>query len=58
VIDIARDAGLIVKNVHSTLDIALTKRNMASHPNNVVLTPLQTEAYFEDLVNNAILKIV
>ena len=58
VIDVARDAGIIVKNVHSTLDIALAKRNMAAHPNNVLLTPLQAEAHIEDLVNNAILKVV
>jgi len=57
VIDVARDGGIIVKNVHSTLEIGLTRRNMAAHPNNVVHTPLQTEAFIEDLVNNAILKI-
>lgn len=57
VLDIARDAAIIVKNVHSTLEIGLTRRNMAAHPNNVVHTALQTEAHIEDLVNNAVLKI-
>jgi hypothetical protein len=52
------DDARVSRRVRSTLDIALMKRNIAAHPNNVVLTPLQTEAYIEDLVNNAILKIV
>lgn len=58
VLDIARDAGIILKNVHATLEIGLTRRNMAAHPNNVVHTALQTEAHIEDLVNNAVLQIV
>jgi hypothetical protein len=58
VLKIALDCGAIVKNVYNVLEPALKRRNVAAHPNNVVLTPLQTEAYIEDLVNNAILKIV
>jgi hypothetical protein len=58
VLKIAMDCGAIVKNVYNVLEPALKRRNAAAHPNNVVLTPLQTEAFIEDLVNNAILKIV
>jgi hypothetical protein len=58
VLKIALDCGAIVKNVYNVLEPALKRRNAAAHPNNIVLTPLQTEAFIEDLVNNAILKIV
>jgi hypothetical protein len=58
VLKIALDCSAIVKNVYNVLEPALKRRNAAAHPNNVVLTPLQTEAFIEDLVNNAILKIV
>ena len=58
VLKLALDCGAIVKNVYNVLEPALKRRNAAAHPNNVVLTPLQTEAFIEDLVNNAILKIV
>jgi len=57
VLKIALDCGAIVKNVYNVLEPALQRRNAAAHPNNVLLTPLQTEAFIEDLVNNAILKI-
>lgn len=58
VLKIALDCGAIVKNVYNVLDPALKRRNAAAHPNNVMLTALQTEAFIEDLVHNAILKIV
>jgi hypothetical protein len=58
VLKLALNAGAIVKNVYNVLEPALKRRNAAAHPNNVVLTPLQTEAFIEDLVNNAILKVV
>jgi hypothetical protein len=57
VLKLALDCGAVVKNVYNVLEPALKRRNAAAHPNNVILTPLQTEAFIEDLVNNAILKI-
>jgi hypothetical protein len=57
VLKIALDAGIVVKNVYNVLEPALKRRNAAAHPNNMVLTSLQTEAFIEDLVNNVILKL-
>lgn len=58
VLKIALNSGAIVKNVYNVLEPALKRRNAAAHPNNVILNSLQTDAFIEDLVNNAILKIV
>jgi hypothetical protein len=57
VLKIALNAGIVVKNVYNILDPGLKRRNAAAHPNNIIVTQLQTDAYIEDMVNNAILNI-
>jgi hypothetical protein len=57
VLKICLDAGIITKNVYNVLHAALGRRNAAAHPNSVVLKQLQVDAYIDDLVNNAVLKI-
>jgi hypothetical protein len=57
VLKLALDAGIIVKNVYNILEPALKKRNMAAHPNNVVIDPAILDGFISDVINNAVLKI-
>lgn len=58
VIDVAKDAGIVAKNVHGHLEIGLKRRNMAAHPNDVTFRQIQVDAFIDDLVTNALLKIL
>ena len=55
---IAKDAGIITKNVFNIMEEKLKKRNAAAHASGVVINQLQADAYIDDVVNNVVLKLV
>jgi hypothetical protein len=55
---IARDAGIITKNIYNIMHAALGRRNAAAHPSSVIIDQLQTDAYIVDLITNVVQKIV
>ena len=58
VIAIAKDAGIISKNVFNIMEEKLKKRNSAAHASGVVINELQADAFIDDVVNNVVLKLV
>jgi hypothetical protein len=58
VIVIAKDAGVITKNVFNIMEEKLKKRNSAAHASGIVINQLQADAYIDDVVNNVVLKLV
>lgn len=58
VIAIAKDAGIITKDIWKIMDEKLGKRNSAAHASSVVIGQLQTDAFIDDLVKNVVLKLV
>lgn len=57
-IEIARNAKLISKNVSDILRDKLKRRNMAAHPSRVQITQAQADDTITDLVNNVVLSLV
>jgi hypothetical protein len=57
VLTLCRDAGIITKNIYNSLYAALGKRNAAAHPNEVVISSAQADAFIEDLITNVVRKI-
>lgn len=57
VITIARDAGIITKDIWKIMDDKLGKRNSAAHASSVVIGQLQADALIDDLVKNVVVKI-
>lgn len=57
VLVIAKDAGILNKNVFSIMEEKLKKRNSAAHASSVVISQLQADAYIDDVVKNVVLKL-
>ncbi len=55
IIEVARTAKLISKNVGDILRDKLKRRNMAAHPSRVQITQAQADDVITDLVNNVVL---
>jgi hypothetical protein len=58
VIEIAKDAGIITKNVFNIMEEKLKKRNSAAHASGVEINQLQSDAFIDDVVRNVVLKLV
>jgi hypothetical protein len=58
VIGIAKDAGIIAKDIWKILEEKLGKRNSAAHASSVIIGQLQADALIDDLVKNVVVKIV
>jgi hypothetical protein len=58
VIAIAKDAGIITKDIWKIMDEKLGKRNSAAHASSVTISQLQADAFIDDLVKNVVVKIV
>jgi hypothetical protein len=58
VIAIAKDAGIITKDIWKIMDEKLGKRNSAAHASGVSIGQLQADAFIDDLVKNVVLKVV
>lgn len=58
VIVIAKDAGIITKNIFNIMEEKLKKRNSAAHASGVVINQLQADAFIDDVVHNVVLKLV
>jgi hypothetical protein len=58
VVVIAKDSGIITKNVFNIMEEKLKKRNSAAHASGVVINQLQADAFIDDVVNNVVLKLV
>jgi hypothetical protein len=58
VLTLCRGAGIITKNIYNSMHAALGKRNAAAHPNEVVISSAQADAFIEDLITNVVLKIM
>ncbi len=57
VLTLCRDAGIITKNIYNSMHAALGKRNAAAHPNEVVISSAQADAFIEDLITNVVQRI-
>jgi hypothetical protein len=57
VLAIARDAGIITKNIYNIMHAALGKRNAAAHPNAVIIGQIQADAHITDLITNVVRQI-
>jgi hypothetical protein len=57
VVTICRDADIISRNIYNSMHAALGKRNAAAHPNEVVISSAQADAFIEDLITNVVRKI-
>jgi hypothetical protein len=57
ILDICNTAKIISKNQYKILKDKLDRRNMAAHPSRVTITPIDTEQYIVDLINNLVLPL-
>lgn len=57
VMTIARDAGIITKNIYNAMDIGLKRRNGAAHPSAVIVGQEQADAHILDMIDNVVLAI-
>jgi hypothetical protein len=57
VLTLCRGAGIITKNIYNSMHAALGKRNAAAHPNEVVISSAQADAFIEDLITNVVHEI-
>ena len=57
VLTICKDAGIITRNIFNVMDPGLKKRNAAAHPNPVVASQVQADAFIQDMIVNVVQKI-
>jgi hypothetical protein len=57
ILQVCRSANITSSGIHKILTEKLGRRNMAAHPSNIVITPLQVEDFITDLINNVVLKL-
>jgi hypothetical protein len=57
VLQICRSSGIITDNLNKILKEKLDRRNMAAHPSGVDISPLTTEDFITDLLQNVVLRL-
>jgi hypothetical protein len=57
VLTICNDAGIIIRKIFNVMDPGLKKRNAAAHPNPVVISQVQADAFIQNMIVNVVQKI-